>query len=552
MKLFGFEIRKAPQQKTIEMGQAEFDMIVNPFGGNDRHSNTRPRLNPLQEGFGDGAAKYRSSAITVPELYALGDASDTVRTINLAIRREIFKNGLGIRERFTLKCTDCNKEFDSAVDQCDECGGARLREPRVSEKQLLEQWIGCANDNKQSLVQVSKAIEKDLDIIDDGFMVCVKDYYFGPDGDISVRVPVEFVRADTKRFEIIADKTGRPGYNDAGDKIMVCPRHRDRYVKSTGQDRCGQCNVLLQQAFYRDRMTDQDVYYIDGEVKHESKYDPTLTYGVSPILSVYTKVVTLINMDTYMMKYYSKQRPPRGLLAVKTSNQESVEKAWAWMLDEWKENPHQIPPLIIEDQQGQQKGSFIEFIDFMRSLDEMQFTEVREEFRRTIGAVYAVMPIFQGDMKGAGGLNNEGLQVTVTNRAITEGQKPFNEGFYPWVCEQLNVGDYEIYVLPNEAEDEAKKVELWGKKVANAKAMQDLGFTITLNEDEEFEYDPVEEPVNSVADKQADQQAQSQQAMMPPPGLPPEPASDGMTGDPGPQDFGQPSPPAPLGKRRRK
>ena len=102
------------------------------------------------------------------------------------------------------------------------------------------------------------------------------------------------------------------------------------------------------------------------------------------------------------------------------------------MLAKAKKNPHLPAVMGVTNNLGN-GGKFVEFIDFMKSLDELQFTEQRDEFRRVIGSVYGVSPIFQNDASTGGGLNNEGLQITVTNNAVEKGQKNYNNKLLKWI-----------------------------------------------------------------------------------------------------------------------
>ena len=490
---------KKHRDDTYEVSKAFIESLVST----DLAIGPRPTLDPYTDGMGGDYARLRLTPLPLQLLYDVAWMSDTLRTINKSIVREVFKNGLEVKAKFAMKCEVCGKEFDTQVDVCDECGEAQLREPKNEERLKLEKFIKSVNENDQSMLDLSKQLENDFQIADDVFLVAVKDYYTDKEtGKIREARVRELIRGDPKFFEIIADISGRPGFMQDGTPVRICPLHRE--TPSSGKDggavptgeRCGVCGRALEPAYYRSRTPNVPyTYFLKDEVCHASKYTPSLTYGISPVLSVWVKVSTLINQDTYMMKYYGKGRPPTGLLAIKTGNVESTEKWWKWMLDEFRRNPHQVPPLMVEDHGQGSGGKFVEFVNFMKTMEEMQFTETREEFRRTIGAVYGVMPIFQADLKGAGGLNNEGLQVTVTNRAITEGQDAYNSKLYPWACRQLDVNDFELIVEPNEQEDESRDVELFGKKIDNALKMQQLGFTVTLNDDQEFEYGPLDEPV---------------------------------------------------------
>ncbi len=426
-------------------------------------------------------------------LFDIALYSDVLRTVHMQLKKEIFRHGYAIEEKFAKKCTKCDKEFKHAIDECDECGSSSLNNPEIEQKKRLEKFAKRCNDNDQDILDVSAEDNDDLETIDDGYMLLTKDYYFSKKGKLEGFIPVELIRIHPMKIRIIADQTGRLGRDNEGRRVMVCVTHRDKYYLD--EVMCPNCGRELFPAHFRGvGETDQYIYYIKGEICHKSKYKPSLTYGFPPVLSIWLKISTLMNQDTYVNKYYAKQRPPRGLLFINTPNQDTVTKAWNWMLDRFKQNPHIIPPIAVESPPGN-RGKFVEFIDFMRSLDEMQYTEMRNEYRRQIGALYGVMPLFQADLSQSGGLNNEGLQVTVTNRAIQDGQGIFNDGYYPWLLEQLKITDYTLKLEPSEEQDEMADEQLWQQKITNARQMQMIGFEVTLNEDQEFEYGPTEEVV---------------------------------------------------------
>lgn len=428
-------------------------------------------------------------------LFDIAVYSDTLRTIHMQLKKEIFRHGYKVEERFAMKCEQCLKEFKHPVDQCDECGSRDLRDPNVEEKKRLLIFIKKCNDNNQDILDVAGQVSDDLEIVDDGYMHFIKDYYFDNKGEVKYEVPVELLRAHPMHIRIIADRAGRPGRDSEGKEVLTCIEHRHKYYSDITH--CAECGRRLFPAHFRgEQYNGQYIYYVKGEIFHRSKYKQSLTYGFPPILSVWLKITTLMAQDRYINTYYTRQRPPRGLLFVNTPNMASLMKAWNWMIDKFKTNPHTIPPIAIEAPQGH-RGKFVEFIDFMRSLDEMQFTETRNEFRRQIGAVYGVMPLFQADTSTSGGLNNEGLQITVTNRAIEDGQGIFNDGYFPWILEQLDIKDYILVLEPSEEKDEMAEETLRTQKINNARLMQGMGYEVTLNEDNEFEFEPTETPVEA-------------------------------------------------------
>ena len=481
---------KQHDPQTIEVTKNYVDQLV---GVDPTKSNARPSLDPSKITGDDNVIK-QIQPLSYYTLYDVAEYSDILLTIHQNLRKAIFRYNYEVKENYAFKCNECHKEFQNPVDECDKCKSRDLKEPDVEEKKRLIKYSKSVNDNNQDLIRLSSELENDLNIVDNMYCVCIKDYYWNKDGSLVTEIPVEFIRADPRFMFIIADRKGRMGMDNSGNKLMFCPEHRDLLNSTTKI--CPQCGKEMFQAYYRGDMPEGGyIYYSKNEVFHTSKYKPTLLYGFSPIYACWMKIVTMMNMDNYIKNYYSKQRPPRGLLFINSSNTASVTKAWNWMLDEFKRNPHQIPPMVVEQHANSQSANNIQFIDFMRSLEEMQYTEVRDEYSRKIGACWGVMPLYQGDVSTGGGLNNEGLQITVTNRAIADGQGIYNDEFYPWYVKQLEVKDYHIDLNPNEEQDEIAKEQLIGQKINNAQMMQQLGFNVTYTEEEEFQYDPVDEPV---------------------------------------------------------
>jgi len=430
--------------------------------------------------------------ISPATIYEVAEYSDVIRTIHFALGREIFRQGTKIQEKFAVKCTDCGHEHEFPTEQCEQCNSTNLRKPDSIQKEILENLLRECNDNGQGLLDVFRQNEDDLNTIDKMFTLICKDYFFTTDGELAGSIPVEIVRVHPLNVELLMDSSARLGYNESGDEVRTCLEHRNN--KWVDKVYCPVCGKKLVKACFKCKLPNgETAYYTRNEIYQTSKYKPSLSWGQPPILAVWMKVATLMNMDRFILDTYAKQRPPRGLLFINTPNINSVQKAWAWMLDQFKINPHMIPPVPVE---SQNKGNIAQFIDFMKSPEEMQFLAIREEMRRVIGAEYGVMPLFQADLSQSGGLNNEGLQVTVTNRSVEEGQRVYNEGQIPWILKQFNITDYILLLKPNEEQDEMADEQLQAQKINNAMAMQQMGFDVTLSQEGEFEFEPMEEPVS--------------------------------------------------------
>lgn len=481
----------------------------------------RPGTDRLDQLGGEGV-RIPYYPIPPRTLFDISKYSDTTRTILLALKKETFRNGIIVDKLYAQKCAVCGAEYDDKTESgfCDKkkkdeagvetvCGGA-LSPPDEAWKSYGENYMKNVNENRQTLQEVEESVHQDVGIIDDGFSLILKEYSFDKATGALLNAEIkEILRGDPIIMRIIADRQGRPGRNDKGNKIFTCVEHRDvvwEHVEGaiTNKSKCPTCGKQLYQAFFKADMETsgsmgQDgkrgTYYIEGEVIHKSLYTPGLTYGFSPIATAWQKIVTLMYQDSYIKEYYGRERPPRGLLFINTSNNASLQKAWQAHRDIMRNNPHDIYPIGVEF--TKESGSkLVEWLEFVKPLVDMEYVETRNEYRRTIGAVWGVQPIFQGDIQQSGGLNNEGLQLTVTNRASLANQQYVNFHLEE-ISRQVGLIEHGwIYRLaPVEIKDEMSEELLKAQKIANAVSMKNLGYEAELlDEDMNFEFKKSQTP----------------------------------------------------------
>ena len=439
--------------------------------------------------------------ITYQEIQDLIDMSDVMQTIIQALSKEIFRNGGDFEEKFVKKCTNhnCGKEFDNAIEKCDLCG-SEVREPDSSQLIRVKPLFDTApvNTNKQTMLDVLEELENDLEYFDICFPVLIKDYYWDADGAVVGAEVKELIRGNPVTFRIIADQKGRIGYDQAGHEIKTCLIHRHKALWD--QDKCPECGRKTYKAAYVSIEQQVDrTYYADSEVRHFTKYKKSLTYGWPRVISAYQKVLTLMHQDSVILDWYKGRRPPKGLLLVASRSWDSFTKAWSWLINKVKKNPNGIYPLSIETS-GSKGGKLAEFISFMNTLEEMQYTQTREEMRRQIGGLYGVMPIFQADLSASGGLNNEGLQVTVTTRSALAGQEVFNKKIVPFILKNFGILDYKWLLNSPEEKDEMAELQREQLKITNAQSMLQMGYEVKYNEDGEFEFSGVATRPNPTID----------------------------------------------------
>jgi len=171
---------------------------------------------------------------------------------------------------------------------------------------------------------------------------------------------------------------------------------------------------------------------------------------------------------------FDKMRPPRGLLVIASRNYESFRKAWNQLEKHATEDPYMIHPLMVESEKGGR--NMAQWIDFTGSLKELQFIDIRRELRMIIGAMYGVLPLYFGELPS--GWSQEGLQVTITNRAVKWGQDILFEAFLERIALMLGVDDWDLKLKPGEEADELRDLEIEGQRLTNMQAYQGMGFPI--------------------------------------------------------------------------
>ena len=417
--------------------------------------------------------------VSIPALYATVQESIILRTTINTLCQEIFRRGHYWKKKFHKKCKQCEEEYQhDTVSECTICGGADFQTPDADQILYPRWFVKQRNGMDQSFTDVLREVEWDLDIVDDGFMVLIKEYFLNPDtGEIEFYRVKELMRGDPTFMRLVSDKRGV-----RGGRYLICPVHRDKTYPFTEEDhKCEVCNLDLQDVqFINTAGSGKTQYYIEGEVVHISKYNPSKLYGRSPVATMWRQAMTLTAMDNFMYLSYQKRRMPRGVLAITTDNIQSTASFWKGAEEKMERDPHYIPKVGIESATGRGR---VEFVRFMDTLDEMQYGAVRDELRMRIAAFYGVSNIFMMDSGKGGGLNNEGLQILVTNRAVEFGQKLYSRDIFPRLFGEMGVTDWEMTLYPNEEEDEVTRLRRDEQEVNIAQRMAQLGFQPELTED---------------------------------------------------------------------
>ena len=485
----------------------------------------------------DTGAKLPIFPFPLIMIYELADNIDSLRIPIETVNREMFKNGFEIVEKYKYKCNNCAKEFqykplkeaikdeepqstnesnsdtigsastekavknpkenkqgnDEAL-QCDTCFSTDLLRPKPENRKILEDILyNPVNANQQTIEDIMRMLERDLEIADNAYLLLLKNYSINDTtGEIEEDKTVikELLRVDPPQVAMIADSDGRVGYDDKHNPVYVCPRFEHR-AKRLVSDRCDECGAKALKAIFEVNSVysigipqPKRVIYGEGEVIWKAgKYRPGLIYGYSPIYAIWSKVMSLSHMDEYIRKYFDKMRPPRGMLVIASRNYESFRKSWDALEQKATEDPYMIHPLLVESDKPGGKN-MAQWLDFTGSLKELEFVEIRKELRMIIGAIYGVLPLYFGELPT--GWSQEGLQVTITNRAIKWGQDILKNSFLLKLAKINGVEDWELRLKTGEETDKLRDLQIQGVEIENMLALQQLGFAITRTHTGEF------------------------------------------------------------------
>ena len=277
--------------------------------------------------------------MSTPIIYHVASQSVILRTCITQLKNEVFRRGVLLERKFAVKCEDCDHEHEKPVVECAECGSQNLRKPDIKQKAYAKNLLfnKYINRSDQLFIDVLKELEDDLNIMDDAYIILVKEYYV--DGNAAIRLQriKEMYRGDPATMHIYCDEHG-----DRGTMGFTCLHHRDFKSEAEFGD-CEICGGELYPIHFVNRVNNEEQFFIEGEVLHFSKYSPSRLYGQSPVVTLFNHITTLIAMEQYVNSSYTKSRMPKGLLAVQTRNIESMKTFWRAVKEKMEADPHFIP-----------------------------------------------------------------------------------------------------------------------------------------------------------------------------------------------------------------
>tara|TARA_Y100000004_G_scaffold152764_1_gene176052 strand:+ start:517 stop:2313 length:1797 start_codon:yes stop_codon:yes gene_type:complete len=449
----------------------------------ERHETPTPQMPLFTTGVQEPALLQ---GITIPALYAASYECLVLRSILNHLATETFRKGWTWKPKFVKKCRQCDEEYKKDVEDCRKCGG-EVRSADKDQLEYAEALLGADNRMTQSFLEVLREVEMDLNIVDDAYIILTKEYFVDPNtGQPQFYRIKEITRADPIFMRIVADKRGVRGGKQYTSLL-------DRSFRTSDKDeKCPKTGLPVVPVHYMNLAgVGAGQVYTEGEVIHLSKWSPSKLYGRSPVATLWRQVNTLIAMDNYVYSAYQKRRMPRGVMVIKSSNLETVERTARNIQEHLERDPQYIPTVGVETETG--RGG-LEYVRMMDTLEELQYIPIKDDIRQRISSFYGVSNVFMNDVSG-GGLNNEGMQIVVTNRALAASQNLYNNRLFPILMDALQITEWEILLNPHEEEDEIMAMRRDEMAIRNMMQMKQAGYDANLRDDDGFlQFDYKEAP----------------------------------------------------------
>ena len=471
----------APEAGSLAQKEYELSNLLNTMGqqalinkSGETYRNPTFGVDQVVNVWVQQQAAFRQHMIQ--DIQQISQSVEEVRSPVNHIISEIFRRGVTWRPAFAVKCTSCETEYKNKPEACTTDGCAykdspeTLVEPDTDQYKQLQAFTKDCNVFDQSLEDVLREFWWDVNTIDDGFIYFAKEYKDYGDKIRSKVISVE--RLNPALIEYDLDKsTGVP-------KALhyVCYIHRESTASEVPQG-CDSCGKPLVPAMFTYRYRGKEVYLLDSEVLHVSKFMPTRTYGWSPVLTLFDKVLTIIGMDKTLYRYFFERKMPASMILISTDDPDSLRAERERVEQEIRQNPEYIPMIAVSNES--QRGK-VDMIRLFHNLQEMDYLPVRQEIRERISAMWGVTPAWQGAPEGFGGLSTQTQQLVVMSRVVEGDQRIFHEKVFPIILDMFGITDWKLELLTPEEKAEATQLQFVQQKVMVASQLLQDGYDVKL------------------------------------------------------------------------
>jgi hypothetical protein len=347
-----------------------------------------------------------------------------------------------------------------------------VENPDPEQRERMEKLLASCNVFDQSLEEVLRQFHFDVNIVDDGFLYLIKEFY---DDGKTVRSKVkEIRRLNPALVEYDLDMAGLPK-----NSHFVCPLHRDTVADTPGICKESSCDRDRWPVMYKYYHRSQHIYLFENEVIHVSKFFPSETYGWSPLLTIFEKVLTLIGMDKNLYRYFFERKMPGSMMMVFTDDPESLRRERANIAAQTRIDPNFVPMIAVSAKNNRGR---VDMVRLFHTLQEMDYLPVRAEIRERVAAMWGVTPAWQGAPEAFGGLSTQTQQLVVMSRVVEGDQRLFHEKVFPQLLEAFGITDWTLELPQPEERAEATRIQFAQQKIAVANQYANMGFEVVLKD----------------------------------------------------------------------
>ena len=137
-------------------------------------------------------------------------------------------------------------------------------------------------------------------------------------------------------------------------------------------------------------------YYLASEICHASYFNNSKTYGYSPVLTVFEKVLALVGADRTLYRYWYERRIPPGLIITYTDDPESLETEIERVKTQLLNDPNTFPWVAASARNNRGKTDFVKLAYTFQELD---YLPVRQEIRDRVAMLWGVTPLLLGILR---------------------------------------------------------------------------------------------------------------------------------------------------------
>ncbi len=412
-------------------------------------------------------------------LIAMSRRVAVLRATHENLKTEMFRVPPVLKHKFEAKCPRCGAEYQQYKKFCENplctIQGIRTYPPSLDQKKMWDDIKDRVNDNGQSLMDIAKTFTEYMLMTDNPWVVISWDYVVNElTGVMEGKKVREITHTPANTMRLIQDEYGKPG-----GLFWTCIEHRDvLYPAENKLEPCPFCgkplyevtavSVILNQPATQSIRESIDKPYINGEWYHDPYFTETITYGVSNVYTLWILSSSLYYMDELENSTYKHGRPPKSLLIFNTFNPESLH---AQMIDEFEKckTDRGYQPKIAFPNEG--KGNPATVLNLMPSEAEIQTLEHRRDIRERIAALYGMSPFMLADVSVGGGLNNEGMQLTIMLRRLESMHQWIESGLFQFALNCYGITDWVLSFPPLKEEDRMAVLE---RKKQNLQMMGEI------------------------------------------------------------------------------